>query len=126
MAAALSSPPGLPSAGTHATGSLAAPTASSVVSRHPALPVGSLGSRRHAHRDGTVWRDPSPGVGRPAALVSDVAVDDPHTEPILRIAGTAPSANNDAPRTVEGRARRAGGAALGRLPRFGKNYWSGL
>src|SRR4029077_15266037 len=40
----------------------------------------------------------------------------------LRIAATAPSANDDAPATVEGGACSSGGTALRRPPRFGKNY----
>src|SRR5262249_32641623 len=46
--------PSLPGARTRAARSLAAPGAGSVLSRKAALAVGSLGTRRHAHRDGTV------------------------------------------------------------------------
>src|SRR5262245_21325311 len=48
--------------------------------------IGDLTTRsRRRYR----WVRPSPAT----ALVSDVAIDDEYTETILRIAGTAPSAN---------------------------------
>jgi hypothetical protein len=47
-------PPCLPGAGTRAARSLAAPSACPVISRQAALPAGSVGPRRYAHRDTAV------------------------------------------------------------------------
>ena len=65
-------------------------------------------------------------IGRAAPLVGDVLIHDPHPEPILRLAATAPSAYDDAPAAIESGASSAGGAVFGRLARFDKNYRRGL
>src|SRR5262249_61360379 len=83
----LSLPPSLPGAGTSAARSLSAPTAGPVISRQAALAVGCLGTRRHAHRDGTAGWDPASSVTRTAALVNGGALTAPHPEPILRLDG---------------------------------------